>query len=79
MAQPKNPDRHRLPGVLARPDPETREAIRQALEARGWSLNEFLIACMKLGAANPDAMLQRLRQFRPDIRNGRPARQDPST
>ena len=72
VTQPKNPDRHKHPGVLARPDPKTREAIQKALTARGWTLNEFLIACMALGAANPDAMLRRLAQFRPPIRRGRP-------
>lgn len=72
VTQPTNPDRHRYPIVASRPDPQTRQAITVALKARGWTLNDFLVACMRLGAANPDAMLRRLAQFRPPARRGRP-------
>jgi len=74
MAEPRNPDRHRFPGVLARPDPATRNAAREVLDARGWTLNEFLVACLRLVATNPDAMLRRLADFRPQAQRGRPPR-----
>jgi hypothetical protein len=72
MAQPKNPDRHKHGGVLARPDPATRQAAREVLDAHGWTMNEFIVACLRLVAANPTAMLRRLVQFRPTTKSGRP-------
>lgn len=35
-------------------------------------MNEFVVACLRLVAANPAAMLNRLAQFRPTVKSGRP-------
>lgn len=72
VTQPTNPDRHRKPGVLTRVDADRRDAAREVLEARGWTMSDFLAACIELVIANPDAMLNRLKQFRPEVRIGRP-------
>lgn len=69
-----NPDRHKNPGVLARPDPATRQAARKVLDAHDWTMSEFIVACLRLVALNPEAMLNRLAKFRPDAKRGRPAR-----
>lgn len=68
----KNPDRHRDPGVLARPSAELREEAKKVLAAEGWSMNDFLVACLVLLTRNPKAMLARLAEFRPTPRRGRP-------
>lgn len=70
----KNPDRHDKPGVLARPTPEIRDAAKNALaEQPGeWTMNDFLVACMVLLTKNPKAMLERLAEFRPPPKKGRP-------
>lgn len=69
----KDPDRHENPGVLARPSPELRDEVRELLKRKGWTMNHFLIACLVLLTKNPDAMLERLNEFRPPPpRKGRP-------
>ncbi len=73
----KDPDRHGNPGVLARPDTKLRDQAREILDARGWTMNEFLIACLVLLTENPDAMLKRLTQFKPERKNGRPKKKAP--
>lgn len=72
MDQPKNPDRHRYPVVVTRVEPELKAAAQRTFEDRGWTVSDFLAACLKLGVSNPDAMLRRLAQFRPPQRRGRP-------
>lgn len=69
----KNPDRHKTrSGVLGRPDPELRQKSAEMLEARDWTMNEFIVAALDLFTRNPDAMLKRLGEFKPARRNGRP-------
>lgn len=64
--EPKNPDQHETrSGVLARPDPELREATRALLAQHGWTMNDFLIACMVVLGENPKGMLERLAKVRP--------------
>jgi len=68
----KNPDRHENPGVLARPTPDIRDTAKRELSARGWTMNDFLVACLVLLSKNPQAMLDRLQEFRPPAKKGRP-------
>ena len=68
----KDPDRHENPGVLARPNKQLRDQARDILDARGWTMNEFLIACLVLLTKNPKAMLGRLDEFKPPYKRGRP-------
>lgn len=73
--QLKNPDRHKTrSGVLGRPDPELRQKSAEMLEARDWTMNEFIVAALEVFTRNPDAMLKRLGQFKPERRKGRPPR-----
>ena len=72
----RDPDRHANPGVLARPAPETAEAAREELKRAGWTMNDFLVACLVLLTRNPAAMLTRLDEFRPAQRRGRPRKAD---
>lgn len=71
----KDPDRHTNPGVLARPDPELRDAAKQVLGERGWTMNDFLVACLVLLTKNPKAILDRLDEFKPPPKPpGRPSK-----
>ena len=70
--QPANPDRHRDAAILVRPTVQLRDQARAILEANGWTMNDFLIACLVLLTKNPSAMLNRLKEFRPPEKKGRP-------
>lgn len=75
MTEPKSSDRHRKKegGVHARPDLPDRDAAREILEARGWTMNEFLIASIRFLPENPDHYLRRLNPYRPEpVPTGRP-------
>jgi hypothetical protein len=75
MAEPRNPDRHRDPGVLARPSPELREQSKQVLGDAGWTMSDFLIACLAAVVRNPAGMLASLAKYRLDPKpRGRPRR-----
>jgi hypothetical protein len=69
----KNPDRHKTrSGVLGRPEPALRQKAVEVLEARDWTMNEFIVAALEVLTRNPDAMLDRLGRFKPPRRTGRP-------
>ena len=78
MTEPKNPDRHATrSGVLGRPDPELRDKAQDILAAHGWTMNDFLVACLVLLTKNPDPMLKRLAGLRPEPKKpGRPKKRD---
>lgn len=71
----KDPDRHKNPGVLGRPTPELREQAQAALEVHGWSMNDFLVACLGLLAKDPRAILALLEPFKPPRKRGRPPKE----
>jgi hypothetical protein len=75
----RDPDRHENPGVLARPDLKLRDQAKAVLDANGWTMNDFLIACLVLLTKNPGAMLNRLAEFRPPRKVGRPKKKAPPT
>lgn len=60
------------PGIIAELDPRTRVRVAALLHEAGWSACDFLVACMVLLTRNPDAMLDRLKEFRPPPKKGRP-------
>lgn len=71
--EPKNPDRHEnRSGVLARPEPELREQAQRVLAEHGWTMNQFLIACLALVVGNPTAMLKSLERFKPPAKKPGP-------
>lgn len=73
MAELKNPDRHRDPGVLARPSPELRDQAKEVLDSAGWTMNDFLIACLSALTRNPAEMLRSLSRYRLEAKpRGRP-------
>ncbi|MER7166805.1 hypothetical protein ABT336_12175 [Micromonospora sp. NPDC000207] len=76
----KNPDRHENPGVLARPTTELRDEAKQVLASNGWTMNDFLVACLVLLTRNPGPMLERLKEFKPVPKKpGRPPKRAPKS
>ena len=68
-----NPDRHKTrTGVFARLTPELRGSAQSILEANGWTMNDFLLACLMLLARNPQPFLARLDQVLPGRSRSRP-------
>jgi hypothetical protein len=69
-------DRHGLDKTTFRPPPEVKQAARDALarhgEADDWTMNEFLVACLRMLAEKPAAMLTHLAAHRPPKKRGRP-------
>lgn len=67
------PDRHERDKTTFRPPPEVKAAAQEVLNDRDdWTMNDFLVACLVLLAKNPQAMLDRLAEFRPPPKKGRP-------
>ncbi|MFI1194168.1 hypothetical protein ACH4T9_13035 [Micromonospora sp. NPDC020750] len=67
------PDRHQRDKTTFRPPDEVKTEAQRVLAGRDdWTLNDFLVACMVLLTRNPDAMLDRLKDFRPPPKKGRP-------
>jgi len=60
-----------LPVRASRPD---QEAAREVLKRHGWGLTQFVVACLRAVARDPDTLLERLAADRPEPkRRGRPA------
>ncbi|MFE0530453.1 hypothetical protein ACFW0V_22945 [Micromonospora parva] len=49
------------------------------LAGRGWTMNDFLVACLVLLSKNPQALLHRLQEFRPPKKSGRPPKKRASS
>ncbi len=73
------PDRHQRDKTTFRPPDEVKTDAQRVLAGRDWTLNDFLVACMVLLAKNPDAMLDRLKEFRPAPKKGRPRKRSPQS
>ncbi|MFJ8690205.1 hypothetical protein [Micromonospora wenchangensis] len=70
------PDRHQRDKTTFRPPPEVKTEAQNVLANRpDWSMNDFLVACLVLLTKDPDAMLDRLKEFRPPPKKGRPPRE----
>lgn len=66
-------DRHERDKTTFRPPPEVKADAQKVLNEHGdWTMNDFLVACLVLLAKNPKAMLDRLAEFRPPPKRGRP-------
>ncbi|MFG2046078.1 hypothetical protein ACGFIW_01440 [Micromonospora sp. NPDC048935] len=73
MTDPRPPgDRHRNKAMGIRPGDELQERTKKTLDANGWTMTEFVSACMELVNQNPAAMLKRLAAFKPTTARGRP-------
>ncbi len=74
------PDPHHTRKWPFRPPRDAIEAAQQALEGQPerpdpWTLNEVLVACLRMFAKRPKTMLRQLEPFKPERRRGRPPRQ----
>ncbi len=67
-------DLHREPKAALRPPAEARKAAKAALEGKGWTLNQFVTACMLMLAKRPAMFLRELEPFKPEIKRGRPSK-----
>lgn len=65
-------DRHLGKRTTVRPSAETKTNALRVLKAHGWTLNDFVEACLLLVAGNPKDMLRSLERFRPPPKLGRP-------
>ena len=65
-------DAHQTPGMLVRPDPSRRKPAEELLKARGWTMTEFVDACLAVLLENPDGMLRRMSKVRQSRPRGRP-------
>lgn len=65
-------DRHKIPAIVVRPDPDVRAKGAATLEEHDWTMTEFISACLDLVHRNPAAMLGSLAKFKPARRKGRP-------
>lgn len=66
--------RHRdKAGVAVRTTPDIRDAANTALDHHGWTLAEYLIACLHAVADQPEQLLATLTPYRPPPKTrGRP-------
>lgn len=67
-------DRHQHDKTTFRPPPEVKTEAQNALAKHPgeWTMNDFLVACLVLLAKDPGPMLERLAEFRPPPKKGRP-------
>lgn len=66
------PDPHKQPSSTLRPPLEAKDGAKRALEDTGWSLNDFVTACMLMLAKRPKTFLRELEPFKPPRKRGRP-------
>jgi hypothetical protein len=75
MNQPS--DYHRHPALTVRPPRAVQDAAKQALTERGWTMQDFMTACLAAVGAEPEATLERIAGHRvAPNRRGRPAKTD---
>lgn len=66
-------DRHRDPGVTARPPQEVKDAATNALAAQGWTVSDAVIAALAWIISDPASALAQLSPHRPPPKKtGRP-------
>lgn len=64
--------KHHVPGMLVRPATDRRKAGEEILKKHGWTMTEFVDACLAVLAENPDGLLKRLAKVRQSRPRGRP-------
>lgn len=70
------PDPHKVPKSSLRPPAEAKKAGQDALRDTGWTLNDFITACLLMLAKRPKTFLKQLEPFKPPSRRGRPRKSD---
>ena len=69
-------DRHRDPTVTVRPTEEEKTSAAELLHADGWTVQAFLLACLRGFLANPKKWLKAAEPYRPPEKPiGRPRKQ----
>jgi hypothetical protein len=67
------PDRHRHRGLVTRPPGPIRKAATSTLAEHGWTMQDFVTACLVAVAADPEDFLGQLAEHRAGVRKSRPA------
>lgn len=68
---------HKLRPLNFRPEPDERADAKALLDERGWEMDGFLRACLRLLRDKPDTMLSLLASHRPPPKpRGRPKSQN---
>lgn len=70
-------DRHLGKRTTVRPPTEVKRAALRVLHDNGWTLNDYVQACLVQVADNPEDTLRSLEPIRPQPKMGRPAVSDP--
>lgn len=66
-------DCHRHPGLTVRPPRKVRETAKKVLDERGWTMQDFMTACLAAVGREPEAMLAKVAEHRvAPNRRGRP-------
>jgi|GEM_PF-4160000 len=66
---------HKHPKMSVRPPIEVREAAKAALDARGWTMQEFVTACLEIVGRDPGKLFPVIAAAKPEIKRGRPPKQ----
>jgi antitoxin component of RelBE/YafQ-DinJ toxin-antitoxin module len=62
--------------IAVRTDPEVRSQAKDALGEHGWEVAEFVVACLRAVAAEPERFLKMTQKYRVPSVKGRPRRSD---
>jgi antitoxin component of RelBE/YafQ-DinJ toxin-antitoxin module len=60
--------------IAVRTDPEVRSEAKDALGEQGWEVAEFVVACLRAVAAEPERFLKMVQRYRVPSVKGRPRR-----
>jgi hypothetical protein len=72
------PDQHQQSKATVRPPAELKDAVHKVLaEADDWTVNDFVIACMRMLVKRPKTFLKQLEVFKPPRKRGRPPKPKP--
>lgn len=72
-------DRHRDPAVTVRPTDAEKAGAAQVLRAKGWSIQGFLLACVRGLLHDPRRWIALAEpHWRPDKPKGRPRKAEPA-
>lgn len=70
-------DRHRDPNVTVRPTEAEKTGAAEVLRAEGWTIQSFLLACLRGFLDNPKRWLRAAEPYRPPEKPiGRPRKRD---
>lgn len=66
---------HKHPKMSVRPPVDVRETAKASLDVHGWTMQEFITACLEIVGRDPDKLLPVIAAARPEIKRGRPPKQ----